>query len=197
MRNQDNIDEMHKAIWATFYHLCSTDKKPNHGNCPEGAESQCAYRPAEAERMMNKLKHDYFPLAPEVEKALKPTNEDLSQHELLDRYKGSNTLNNNGSCNGLLWHYSPKHLDNGLKTFELVNNFATLIFYDGDSSIFNIWNVMGVIVGPAAIADAALKDETGLRIADHRQRASLKESRSSRRRASSTQEALFEEEEGV
>nr|XP_046491340.1 uncharacterized protein LOC124223421 isoform X2 [Neodiprion pinetum] len=52
MRNQDNVDEMYKAIWATFHHLCSTDKKPNHDNCPEGAESLCAYRRAEAEGMM-------------------------------------------------------------------------------------------------------------------------------------------------
>lgn len=45
-RHQDHVDEMYKAIWATFYHLSSSDKNPNHGNCPEGAESWCAYRRA-------------------------------------------------------------------------------------------------------------------------------------------------------
>ncbi|XP_050526570.1 uncharacterized protein LOC126897202 [Daktulosphaira vitifoliae] len=196
MRNQDNVDEMYKAIWATFYHLCSTDEKPNHDNCPEGAESWCAYRRAEAEGMLSKFKHDYLPLDPEVEKGLKPIYEDLSRHELLDRCKGSNTQNNNESYNGLLWHFSPKHLHNGLKTIELANFFATSIFNDGYSSILKIFNVMGVKVGPAARDYTALKDETRLRIADHRQRACSKEGRSSRRRASSAQQALFEEEEG-
>lgn len=146
--------------------------------------------------MLSEFKHDYLPLDPEVEKGLKPIYEDLSQHELLDRYKGSNTQNNNESYNGLLWHFSPKHLHNGLKTIELANFFATSIFNDGYSSILKIFNVMGVKVGPAARDYTALKDETRLRIADHRQRACSKEGRSSRRRASSAQQALFEEEEG-
>ncbi|CAH2100789.1 unnamed protein product [Euphydryas editha] len=196
MRNQDNVDEMYKAIWATFYHFCSTDKNPNHKNCPEGAESWCAYRRAEAEGIISTFKHDYLPLDPEVQEAIKPIYEDLSRYELLDRCKGNNTENNNESYNGLLWHFSPKHLHNGFKTIELSNNFATAIFNDGYSSILKIFNVMGVIVGPAARDFAALKDDTRIRIADHRQRASSKEGRSSRRKASSAEQALFEEAEG-
>ncbi|CAH2089025.1 unnamed protein product [Euphydryas editha] len=137
-------------------------------------------------------------LDPEVQEAIKPIYEDLSRYELLDRCKGNNTENNNESYNGLLWHFSPKHLHNGFKTIELSNNFATAIFNDGYSSILKIFNVMGVIVGPCARARdfAALKDDTRIRIADHRQRASSKEGRSSRRKASSAKQALFEEEEG-
>ena len=59
MRHQDNVDEMYKAIWATFDHLSSTNISPNHGNCPEGAESWCAYRRAEAEGLnVTQFKHD-------------------------------------------------------------------------------------------------------------------------------------------
>ncbi|XP_074094076.1 uncharacterized protein LOC141524235 [Cotesia typhae] len=149
------------------------------------------------EGITSTFKHDYLPLDPEVQEAIKPIYEDLSRYELLDRCKGNNTQNNNESYNGLLWHFSPKHLHNGFKTIELSNNFATAIFNDGYSSILKIFNVMEVIVGPAARDFAALKNDTRIRIADYRQRASSKEGRSSRRKASSAEQALFEEEEGV
>ena len=59
MRHQDNVDEMYKAICATFDHLSSIDTSPNHGNCPEGAESWYAYRRAEAEGLdVTQFKHD-------------------------------------------------------------------------------------------------------------------------------------------
>ncbi|XP_071050642.1 uncharacterized protein [Onthophagus taurus] len=82
MRHQDNVDEMHKAIWATFHHLSSSDKNPNHASCPEGAESWCAYRRAEAEGL--NFKHDYLPLDPKVQEVLIPIYKDLSRRELLD-----------------------------------------------------------------------------------------------------------------
>lgn len=37
-RHPDSIEEMKKAIWATYYHKSSTDNKP-HQNCPSGVES--------------------------------------------------------------------------------------------------------------------------------------------------------------
>nr|XP_022908980.1 uncharacterized protein LOC111420257 [Onthophagus taurus] len=194
MRHQDNVDEMHKAIWATFHHLSSSDKNPNHASCPEGAESWCAYRRAEAEGL--NFKHDYLPLDPKVQEVLIPIYKDLSRRELLDRCKGNNTQNNNESYNGLLWHFAPKHLHSGLKTIELSNYFATSIFNDGYSSILKIFNVMGVIIGPAARDFAASKDETRLRVAEHRQQAATKEGRSFRRSASTAQQAHYEEDEG-
>jgi len=194
MRHQDNVDEMYKAIWATFYHLSLSDKNPNHGNCPEGAESWCVYRRAEAEGLdLTKFKHNYHPLDPE---ALEPIYTDLTRRELLDRCKGNNTQNNNESYNGLLWHFAPKHLHNRLKTIELSNYLAVGIFNDGFLSILKMFSVMGVIIGPAARDYAADRDETRLRIAEHRHQAASKEGRLARRKASATQQVLFEEEEG-
>ena len=66
-RHQDNVDEMFKEIWVTFFHLCSTDKKPNHENCPQGANSCWTYRRAEAEGLdLKKFKPDYLPIDPKV-----------------------------------------------------------------------------------------------------------------------------------
>lgn len=38
-RNSESVDEMQKAIMATYYHLCSTNEKPMHENCPVGTDS--------------------------------------------------------------------------------------------------------------------------------------------------------------
>lgn len=40
---RDNVgntyEEMKKAVWASYWHLCSSDKKPGHQMCPKGADS--------------------------------------------------------------------------------------------------------------------------------------------------------------
>ncbi|KAH7951743.1 hypothetical protein HPB52_012174 [Rhipicephalus sanguineus] len=43
-----NVDEMHKAVWATYYHVTSTDEKSNHSFCPHGPESWCKHNAAMA-----------------------------------------------------------------------------------------------------------------------------------------------------
>lgn len=35
-RNKDSMNNMKKAIWATLLHKSSTDKNPQHDNCPPG-----------------------------------------------------------------------------------------------------------------------------------------------------------------
>lgn len=41
-RNHDSVEKMRDAIWATLCHKISTDKKPQHENCPEDADSWCS-----------------------------------------------------------------------------------------------------------------------------------------------------------
>ncbi|EFN77724.1 hypothetical protein EAI_08041, partial [Harpegnathos saltator] len=38
-KNVDSVVSMKKAIMATLDHYCSTDMKPRHANCLEGADS--------------------------------------------------------------------------------------------------------------------------------------------------------------
>lgn len=196
-RHQDNVDEMYKEIWATFYHLSSSDKHPNHINCPEGAGSWCAYRRAEAKGLdMKTFKHNYLPLDSLVKKALEPIYVDLSRRELLDRCKGNNTQNNNESYNGLLWHFAPKHLHCGSKTVELANYIAVGVFNDGFVAVLKMMTEMGIIIGPTARDYAADRDKKRLCVAEQRHQAASKEGRSARRRAAAAQQAFFEEEEG-
>ena len=159
-RHQDNVDEMYEEICATLYHLSSTDENPNHGNCPEGANSWCSYRRAEIERMdVSKFKHDYLILDKDVTKALKPIYTDLSSRELLEQCQGGNTQNIYKSYNGLLWYFAPKHLHNALKTIELANFLAVSIFNDGFYAILKMLQVIDVIIGPIAKEYAMERDD--------------------------------------
>lgn len=77
------IDEVEKEMWDTFYHISSSDKSPNDRNRPAGAESWCSYRVTDAQgQNMRKFKHDYLPIDPKVQEALKTIYKDLTRREL-------------------------------------------------------------------------------------------------------------------
>lgn len=44
-----NFETMRDAVWATFFHLTSTDENPAHQLCPPGANSWCFFNRALAE----------------------------------------------------------------------------------------------------------------------------------------------------
>lgn len=56
-RNVNSVEGMKRAIMATLDHYCSTDKNPRHENCPEGAESWCEWRKAQATNNLASFKH--------------------------------------------------------------------------------------------------------------------------------------------
>ncbi|XP_018301454.1 autophagy-related protein 13 homolog [Mycetomoellerius zeteki] len=51
------IEEMRKAIWATFFHKISTDEKPQHHYCSPGEESGCSWQRACAINNLNEYRH--------------------------------------------------------------------------------------------------------------------------------------------
>ena len=97
--NCDSVEKMQNAIWATFYHKSSTDKKPQHHKCPPGADSWCKYQQPKAEKKLKSFKHDYTALPEEVVDAIKPIYESLTNEELLQRCIGGFTQNSNESYN--------------------------------------------------------------------------------------------------
>lgn len=95
--NSDSIEDMRKAIWATYYHYYSTNENPQYDNCPNGAESWCAYQKALATTGVINFEHNYDPLPQDVLSALEPIYTDLSKDELLIRCLGGLTQNNDES----------------------------------------------------------------------------------------------------
>jgi len=40
-RNVNSVEDMKKAIMATYNYIISTDDNPKHDNCPAGVDSWC------------------------------------------------------------------------------------------------------------------------------------------------------------
>lgn len=42
-KNTTDVETMHNAVWATYYHRLSTDTNPQHDKCPTDVDSWCKY----------------------------------------------------------------------------------------------------------------------------------------------------------
>ncbi|XP_011148323.1 uncharacterized protein LOC105188508 [Harpegnathos saltator] len=145
-RNSHSVEEMKKAIWATFYHKCSTDKKPQHMYCPPGPDSWCEWRRAEAVNNLAEFHHDP-PLHKDVQRAIKSIYKDLSSLDLLEQCLGGNIRNNNESFNATICRLAPKHLHSGSKVIESCAYLAAGMFNEGYITILKVMETMGVIIG--------------------------------------------------
>lgn len=123
-KHPDSVSEMKKAIMATYYHMCSTDKNPQHQYCPLGAESWCTWRVAETTEKLDKFKHQPA-LSKQVQNHLLPIYKDLSKDDLLERYLGAYTQNVNKNFNATIWRLAPKHLHCDSKTIEIAAYLTT------------------------------------------------------------------------
>ncbi|KAH7940305.1 hypothetical protein HPB52_023019 [Rhipicephalus sanguineus] len=114
--HQGNIDEMENAVLATYYHVTSTDTKPQHSRCPKGEESWCAHNKAVA-RQQAPPKHRYN-LPEYVAEALLPVYTRLSDRKLLERCQRGKTQNSNESLHSVIWSLVPKTKHASLFTVE-------------------------------------------------------------------------------
>jgi len=89
---------------ATFYHLCSTNEKPQHEHYPPGEDSWCKWQKGIATGANIIPSH----LDEKVAKFLLSIYEDLSKEHLLSRCLGGHTQNANESFNATIWRLVPK-----------------------------------------------------------------------------------------
>ena len=109
--NANSIDDMKTAIFATLHHAVSTDENPNHAQCPEGENSWCIFRRAEAKNEPNPGPHKklvHTPLTQEIHDFIKPVYERLSDSSLLERCTRGATQNANESLHSVLWNVCSK-----------------------------------------------------------------------------------------
>lgn len=125
LRNHsDNVAAMQRAVMATFYHVTSTDEEPHHDLCPEGADSWCRHKAAEA-RCETQPKHKYN-LPGYVAATMLPVYERLSQASLLQRCLGAKTQNASESFHSVLWSLMPREQHASLIAVETALHEAML-----------------------------------------------------------------------
>ncbi|KYN11371.1 hypothetical protein ALC57_16474 [Trachymyrmex cornetzi] len=195
MRNENSVDEIKKAMWATYYHLISTDEKPQHSYCPEGLDSWCKYQKCKAE---NKEETFIHPPAFNKDTAiLKPIYEELSSDDLLKRCLDRNTQNNNEAFNHCVWNLAPKHIFIGQKTLEIAAWTAAYTFNESFLSVLKIMETMGVTIGPHARAYANMYNNSRISTAEKNAAFTSKEARIARRSQKVAQNDDYEETEGL
>ena len=167
---------MKNAVLATFFHLISTDKNPQHQYCPAGLESWCKWRVTEATKTTENFVH-LPPLHPDVQKHVLPIYESLSDDTLLERCLESFTQNLNESFNACIWRMFPKHLNCGMKSIEIAAYIATLAFNEGHSATLLLMKILELYIGPTCKLTADGHDQRRL---SQQARATAKESKEAR-----------------
>jgi len=180
-RNCESVKNMHNAIWATYYHYCSTDESPQHEKCPIGPESWCCWQRSAAANELSSFKHDYQPLPQDVTKAVHPIYTDLSNEKLLERCIGGFTQNNNESYNQLIWKITLKIVPCGSKIVEMAAYITAGVFNEGTASLLYYMSAIGLSLGPIAYSFAEKEDAQRVMISDRRAHESTREGRMVRR----------------
>ncbi|XP_011859127.1 PREDICTED: uncharacterized protein LOC105556642 [Vollenhovia emeryi] len=146
-RNTKSVENMKKEIWATLHHKISTDLKPQHEKCPQGADSWCTWQRAKASGQLADYQHKPA-MRQEIFNALRPVYEELTRDDLLQRCLGGYTQNNNECFNSTLWSMAPKTVNTGKKIVDIAADLATCNFNDGLKSIMEVMQVLELKIGP-------------------------------------------------
>ncbi|KAM7295256.1 hypothetical protein ISCGN_024761, partial [Ixodes scapularis] len=124
-----NVDRMHSAVMATYYHITSTDEKKNHSLCPSGVDSWCKHNAATA-KDEPPPKHRYK-LPDNVSDALLPVYQRLADKRLLRRCRRGKTQNANEALHSVIWSLTPKHKHASLFAVETAVADAIMRFNVG------------------------------------------------------------------
>jgi hypothetical protein len=129
-----NVNTMHRACWAAFYHKASTDANPHHPFCPPHTEqnpSWCGYKRSQVTGEQYTHKH---PLPQVVLNAMRKIYTDLTRPDLLKKCLSGKSQNNNESLNSLPWKEVPKTTFCGKETFQIALFNSVLQFNGGFSA---------------------------------------------------------------
>jgi hypothetical protein len=154
-KNLDSADQMHDAIWSTWYHMSSTDEDPQHHLCPPGVDSHCFYQRAMAQdpppaTPPSHAEHDHLPKV--VAEGLKPIYKRLAVLPLLQRCMPTRgqTTNPNESIHHLLWSICPKDTFVSITQVQLACIQTVLQFNEGNLGIACILQEINLPLSPTA-----------------------------------------------
>lgn len=136
--NIGNLEMMKQSIWATYYHLISTDEDPQHFYCP--VNSWCSYN--NSNDLSNYVHHHYVdPICIEY---LKEIYEFMTRDEELLKILDGLTQNCNECVHGQIWRRASKSRFLSLSQL-LISLYDTVLCYnDGYISrlkVFDIFNI--------------------------------------------------------
>lgn len=162
-KHTDNLQEMRQAVWAIYCHIGSTDDKPEHRLCPDGAMSWCKYNKAKAE---NKAYSHTNTIPESIMTAIRPTFKALVDPNLLKKCLHGKTQNVNESVNSVIWGRIPKNTFVTLKTLSLGVYEAVASYNDGYITKCKVLHSLGIDPGVRTIGAMRMLDRERIRSAE-------------------------------
>ena len=140
-QNTDSLIDMINAVWASLYHVASSDESPNHFMCPTGGDSWCKWQKDAAT-----CKHT-LGLPAAIVSLLEPIYDDLSNANLLAKCLHGKTQNPIECLNKVVWSRCPKEVWVCVNTLQQAAYAAVAHFNDGSKSFINILEQLGIDAG--------------------------------------------------
>lgn len=131
LRNLSSVKEMQAAVWAEYFHLLSSDEKPQHSLCPGTEDTWCKFRKAsQNNEAYDHTKHFHLPEGIMIH--IKPVFKALADPKLLEKCVKGKTQNVNESLNNVIWTFVPKKTFVRLNTLKFGVCEAVTYFNDGN-----------------------------------------------------------------
>lgn len=156
---------MKNGVYASLFHMTSTDEDPHHNYCPDGSTSWCHYKRAIAKNEPPR-KHTATLQRIHANKLL-PLYKRLTDPALLERCSRMKTQNANECYNGQVWRRCPKSEPSSKNTIEVAVAMASLEFNIGPHGFSKVLDNLSV--------------ETGANLHQHMNRAAIKRVRAAER----------------
>ncbi|KAM7314836.1 uncharacterized protein ISCGN_004620 [Ixodes scapularis] len=167
--NRGNVRKMYCAIWASYFHSCSTNAAKSHKFCPEKVESWCKHRRAEA---LGEPAPDHTPLLTKAQGlALLPIYRRLTEEKLLTRCLQGKTQNAAESLNSKIWLLCPKTKFASRTVVETATAIAVLWYNRGHGSFEQVLQELGVLPSEELVALGSSRDQRRIKKMSARQTA--------------------------
>ena len=167
-QNGNNVDGMRSLIWAALFHSASTDESFNHCYCPDGVNSWCWFKKAEALQEPIPSHNDHRGttfLNPNVAEKMIPIYERMTSETLLRRMTHGRTQNQNESLNSTIWARCSKTAFMGKERIEAAIGSAVGKFNVGAQNLIVVMNQLWVDISLVTINGVRQKDEKRLKSA--------------------------------
>ena len=141
--NKGKPKEMEIAIWASLFHCTSTDTDLHHGHCPDGENSWCFYKKAQAlgEQPGPHADNLTTDISREVAQQLLPLYRRMSCNTHLSKVLQGKTQNN-GSLNSMIWAHCPKTVFVGKRRIDSAVATAVCKFIRGNLFLAELMDTM-------------------------------------------------------
>lgn len=188
------LKAMKQEVWASYFHVSSSNEKPLHSFCPKGRTSWCKYQRAKASKKSYDHKK-HFHLPKDIMLAIKKVYRDLAHPDLLKKCLHGKSQNPNESFNNVLWTRVPKNVFVSLETLKFGAYDAVATFNKGNIARCLVLEKLGLPVGKVCAGVLKTMDELRIKKAEKEITDLQKKARQSATSSKRKLEELYREEE--